>query len=346
MKTYRLFWLLAAMQVCLSAMAQQEWKVESEDPTATVTWKDGVCDIVAPKGLTLWYTKKMEGNVIIEYEAAIVKGKTLARISDLNCFWQADQCGGYGGRFVDNYALSLYYMGYGGNYNTTTRFRRYNGDARGVTDEAYRPCILKEYTDKQHLLTANHWYRIRLEQVDGRVRYYIDGELLVDYVDPQPLTSGYFGFRTTLAHARLRNFRYSCTNPDAEPVLVRNIFPGNITASVATFGVPFGRGEVKAPDFKLVTTAGEELQIETAPLATWDDGSIKWQSFTAIVPGGCDSLLLYKDKSATAVAAADDEEEVMVPPFYVTLNHEHTPTLTHEIESRGRIRTIHKYTGR
>lgn len=345
MKTYRLYWLLAAMQVCLSAVAQQEWKVESEDPSATVTWKNGTCDIVAPKGLTLWYNRKMEGNTVIEYEASIVSDKTIARISDLNCFWQADKCGGYGGRFVDNYALSLYYMGYGGNHNTTTRFRRYNGDARGVDDEAYRPRILKEYTDEKHLLKADHWYRIRLEQIDGRVRYYIDGELLVDYVDPQPLTSGYFGFRTTLAHARLRNFKYTCTDPDSQPVVIRNLFPGRTTASAATFGVPFAKGEVTAPDFQLVTTAGQALDLETTRLATWDDGSIKWQAFTTIVPAGCDSLLLYRKAVDTAMPATT-MKEADIPPFYVTLNHEITPILTHEIENKGRIRTVHKYTGR
>ena len=333
------------VQVCQHAVAQQEWKIESEDPSATVTWKKGVCDIVAPKGLTLWYTRKMEGNTVIEYEAAIVSDKPIARTSDLNCFWQADRCGGFGGRFVDNYALSLYYMGYGGNHNTTTRFRRYNGDARGVDDEAYRPRILKEYTDEPHLLKADHWYKIRLEQIDGRVRYYMDGELLVDYVDPQPLTSGYFGFRTTLAHARLRNFQYTCTDPDDQPILVRNIFPGKSTASAATFGVPFARGEVAAPHFRLATTTGKELDIETASLATWDDGSVKWQAFTAIVPGGCDSLLLYKQETVAPVAGSAGTEAV-IPPFHVTLNHEPAPVLTHEIESRGAIRTVHKYTGR
>ena len=339
------FLIIASTLVCQNAMAQQDWKIESEDSSAIVTWKKGTCDIVAPKGLTLWYTHKMEGNTIIEYEAAIVSDKHIARISDLNCFWQADKCGGYGGRFVDNYALSLYYMGYGGNHNTTTRFRRYNGDIRGVEDEAYRPRILKEYTDENHLLKANHWYKIRLEQINGRVRYYMDGELLVDYVDPQPLTSGYFGFRTTLAHARLRNFRYTCTNPDTQPILIRNIFPGKTTASVTTFGVPFAKGEITAPHFKLATITGKEIDIENTELATWDDGSIKWQAFTAIVPGGCDSLLLYKQEASTPITMTNNEE-ADIPPFHITLNHETTPVLKHEIESKGHIRTIHKYTGR
>lgn len=346
----------------------QEWKVETESPEATVTWKNGTCDIFAPKGLTLWFNHRMEGNTVIEYEAMIVADKRLRavipssdnpkpqpRISDLNCFWMADKCGGCGGRFLDNYALSLYYMGYGGNYNTTTRFRRYNGDARGVTDAEYRPRILKEYTDEAHLLKANHWYKIRLEQIDGRVRYYSDGELLVDYVDPQPLTSGYFGFRTTFAHARLRNFRFSCSNPDTQPIVIRNIHSGHKSSTPVTFGVPFAKGETSENDFQIKTPDGRMLAADSWRLAAWNEGSIKWQAFTTIVPGGCDSLYIYKgvadDKGNTDTNKGDSDiytektADNDIPPFYVTVNHTITPVTAHTIERQGKIETVHKYTG-
>ena len=310
----------------------------------------------------------MEGNTVIEYEAMIVADKRLRavipssdnpkpqpRISDLNCFWMADKCGGCGGRFLDNYALSLYYMGYGGNYNTTTRFRRYNGDARGVTDAEYRPSILKEYTDEAHLLKANHWYKIRLEQIDGRVRYYSDGELLVDYVDPQPLTSGYFGFRTTFAHARLRNFRFSCSNPDTQPIVIRNIHSGHKSATPVTFGVPFAKGETSENDFHIKTPDGRTLAADNWRLAAWNEGSIKWQAFTTIVPGGCDSLYIYKgvadDKGDTDTNKGDTDiytektADNDIPPFYVTVNHTITPVTAHTIERQGKIETVHKYTG-
>lgn len=333
----------------------QEWKVESESAEATVTWKNGTCDIFSPMGLTLWYDHRMEGNTVIEYEAMIVADKKLQdvvpsgrndkpqpRISDLNCFWMANSCGGYGGRFLDNYALCLYYMGYGGNYNTTTRFRRYNGDARGVSDAKYRPAILKEYTDEAHLLKANHWYKIRLEQIDGHIRYYSDGDLLVDYVDPEPLTSGYFGFRTTFAHARLRNFKYSCSNPDTQPIVIRNIHSGRKASTPITFGVPFAKSETDAADFQIKTTDGRTLAADSWRLASWPDGSTKWQAFTTIVPGGCDSILLYKGKETVDIPATANSD---IPPFQVTLNHKVTPITAHTIERQGRIETVHKYTG-
>lgn len=367
MQRYIFMTLMLTTIFCHDIKAQ-EWKVETESPEATVTWKNGTCDIFAPKGLTLWFNHRMEGNTVIEYEAMIVADKRLRavipssdnpkpqpRISDLNCFWMADKCGGCGGRFLDNYALSLYYMGYGGNYNTTTRFRRYNGDARGVTDAEYRPRILKEYTDEAHLLKANHWYKIRLEQIDGRVRYYSDGELLVDYVDPQPLTSGYFGFRTTFAHARLRNFRFSCSNPDTQPIVIRNIHSGHKSATPVTFGVPFAKGETSENNFQIKTPGGKTLAADSWRLAAWNEGSIKWQAFTTIVPGGCDSLYIYKgvanDKGNTDTNKGDTDiytektADNDIPPFYVTVNHTITPVTAHTIERQGKIETVHKYTG-
>ncbi|MCR5312278.1 MAG: DUF1080 domain-containing protein [Bacteroidaceae bacterium] len=348
--------LLLLLQVILtSTIHAQSWIAESEDHSSVTYGKDGVIDIVAPKGLTLWYKEKMTGNTVIEYEACIVTGGQLSkdvpeRLSDLNCFWMASEADSTSvlkhtkqryGKFINQYALKLYYMGYGGNYNSTTRFRRYTGDVRGVDSANYRPRILKEYTDKAHLLKPNHWYKIRLEQIDGRVRYIIDGECIVDYIDPKPLREGHFGFRTTLAHARLRNFKYTCSSPDNAPIVLRRIEGKGYGPT--TFGVPFSLGEVNKSDFTLKTDKGDVLPFETWTLARWQDGSTKWQAFSTIVGKDVDSLLLFKQKNKSA--KIKNENSADVPNFQVTLNGKIAAVKTHEIESKGDIRTVHKYTG-
>ena len=120
-------------------------------------------------------------------DPAVDDGNVLARLSERN------------GVFKNASTLQLYYLGYGGNSNTTTRFRRYNGQPQ--------PPLIQEYTDAAHLLRPNHWYRIRIEATPSRTRYYIDEELLIDYADPQPLLRGWFGFRTTWSHSIVRHFR-------------------------------------------------------------------------------------------------------------------------------------------
>lgn len=184
-----------------------DWAIEAQDPQTRIVWQDREVEMWAPAGLTLWYRPVLQGHVIIEYEAMVVMQDSTDRLSDLNCFWMASQPEGdllesipeRQGVFARCYGLQLYYLGYGGNYNSTTRFRRYTG--QGV------PPILRQYTDTEHLLKPNHWYHIRLENLpNGVVRYDIDGHNLVYYRDPNPLLQGRFGFRTTLSHCKLRNF--------------------------------------------------------------------------------------------------------------------------------------------
>ncbi len=312
------------------------WTIEAEDPASTVTWKGGTATIHAPKGLTLWYDQRMDGNVVIEYEARI----TSARTSDLNCFWMADRRVKTSGRFVDYYAMQMYYMGYGGNYNSTTRFRRYTGDARGIDSAEYRPPVLREYTDAQHLLKKGHWYKIRLEQIDGHVRYIIDGQCLVDYVDVSPLRSGYFGFRTTLATAQMRNFRYTCTRPDDDAVVLKWV--GGRGEGPVTFGVPFDKGEKTDHHFSIVTSTGQPLPFDTWRLASWPDGSAKWQAFSTVVPAGVNSCLLMRSGMSPQI---DVQEFPEMPTFTVTLNHRTTPVLSHVIERQGTMSMVHRYTG-
>lgn len=292
---------------------KEHWIIESEENVQSrVSWTpDGVADIVATKGLTLWHKKKFSGNVTIEYDARILfnpqntvtdnpakeyQSKDINRLSDLNCFWMATDPATKDGSvlrnaknrkgvFVNQYALSLYYLGYGGNHNKTTRFRRYDGDSRGITKASYRPQVLREYTDSKHLLLPNHWYHIKIQQIDGHARYYIDGECIVDYVDTNPLTEGYFGFRTTLAHAQIKNFTYSET-PLMSPIHIDWI--GTKTNAIPlpqTFGVPFAQGEVLPnQNFSLTNNAGISIPFDTWTLASWPDGSVKWKAFSAVIP--------------------------------------------------------------
>ena len=340
-----IFFLLFFFSLSVQA---QTWTVEAEDASSSVVWKGGEADIRAPRGLTLWCNELMTGNTIIEYEAQIIKDRHFQdqqgnpRTSDLNCFWMADRLlGKQGANFLEYYALQTYYVGYGGNGNTTTRFRRYTGDSRGVDSAEYRPLVLKEYTDAPHLLKPNHWYKIRLEQMDGRVRYFIDGECLVDYLDPKPLTQGYFGFRTTLSHTKLRNFHYTCTRPDQQPIVLRWV--GGKGAGPVTFGVPFSRGDPQADNFILTTEGGQQLPFDTWRLASWPDGTSKWQAFAAVIPAGTDSCLLLPRPSGTSPVKAEDRV-VELPSFTLTLNHRPCRLLSSETEQQGDVRTTLKLT--
>ena len=294
---------LMIVMTCLTAQAQsgldkrqfaRYWQVESESPDYRVTFLGDTCEILSPKGLTLWRKEQMKQGMTVEYDACVMdEGQPGDRLSDLNSFWLASdphaknlwaRAGWRSGVFVNCYTLQMHYLGYGGNHNTTTRFRRYTGDEAGVEDATKRPAILKEYTDAAHLLRPNHWYHIKIESTHtGRTRFYIDGECIVDYLDPQPLKEGWFGFRTTLSRTRITSFKayptasysYATTGVPLHWVGEKQEKPVAVS-----FGVPFAQGELK--DVSMLALS-DGSPVDAWVNARWPDGSVKWAGLSAVV---------------------------------------------------------------
>ena len=281
------------------------WRVESETPNYQVSFREDTCEILSPKGLTLWRKEKMRQGMTLEYDACVVdEGKKGDRLSDMNCFWLASdphakdlwaRANWRSGIFTRCYTLQMYYLGYGGNHNTTTRFRRYDGDEAGVDDTAKRPAVLREYSDATHLLKANHWYHVKIEStMTGRTRFYIDGECVVDYLDPQPLESGWFGFRTTLSRTRITNFQsYETPCLSLTKTGVPLHWVGNHESGPVSFGVPFAQGELK--EASTLTLSGD-IPTDAWVNARWPDGSVKWAGLAAVVPEGSENLKVVNGK--------------------------------------------------
>lgn len=297
------------------------WKVESESPDYKVTFSGDTAEIISPKGLTLWRKEKMAGAVTIEYDACVMdEGKPGDRLSDLNCFWMASDPKSpdnlwkrekwRNGIFLNCYSLQLYYLGYGGNHNSTTRFRRYDGNEAGITKADARPAILREYKDEAHLLKANKWYHVKITNENNRVSYYIDGKRLIDFRDADPLTSGWFGFRTTLSRTRITNFKYE--NKQAETAVPLQ-WIGNVPAldKAVSFGVPFNEGEVYPENvLSLKGESGQDIPMDAWPLAYWPDGSVKWSGVAGVIPAGAGKLTLAKNKKTSKVKAMAGLETV------------------------------------
>ncbi|MEU2338023.1 DUF6250 domain-containing protein [Streptomyces sp. NPDC013172] len=183
-----------------------QWSVELEQG-GTVAAADGVLEIDVPAGATVWFRRRLEGPYVLEYTATPVSaGGPDDRVSDLNNFWNATDVRSpddlfatpRGGALAEYDYLTTYYAGYGANYNTTTRLRRYVGEP-GV-----RPLIL-DYTEP--LLVANEPHRVRIVSDGPCVRWWNNGRLVFDYTDPQPYTGGHFAFRTTWSHFLISDFR-------------------------------------------------------------------------------------------------------------------------------------------
>lgn len=178
------------------------WRVEMQPVLySSVQTADGDLVIDSRNGVTVWLIKKLSGNLSIEYDwTVVVDSGRNDRLSDLNQFWMATDPQNpdlftRDGVFEKYDSLQLYYIGFGGNHNSTTRFRRYSGDGS-------KP-VLAEYSDSFHLLRPNHRYRIRITVDRGKVSYWVDDRKFFEYDDPIPLKEGYFGFRSTWSRHRI-----------------------------------------------------------------------------------------------------------------------------------------------
>ena len=206
----------------------KQWAVE-QMPGGTAVVENGALDIQDVGGSTVWFRPKLTAPVVITYEVTVVsQGGPHDRVSDLNCFWMAadpkapDGCpfaAGHGrtGKFSDYDSLFTYYVGYGGNSNTTTRFRRYDGTAA-------RPLLPEhDLSDTRFMLVPNHTYRIKLVAHDGVAEFWRDDEKIFSLRDPAPLAAGWFGFRTVRSHLSIRKFRVEQTPTAAAIVPAREL---------------------------------------------------------------------------------------------------------------------------
>jgi Domain of unknown function (DUF6250) len=184
----------------------KNWVVEIPSrPGSTVTVKEKKMLIDVDGGATIWLNKKLSGNLIITYKRKVIvdTGRN-DRLSDLNQFWMAidprnENLFTRSGIFSEYDSLLLYYAGFGGNSNTTTRFRKYTGNGERV--------LLSEHTDKEHLLKPNTDYSIKIVVYDGLSKFFVDDKEFFSFRDRNSIAEGYFGFRTTQSRQEIDEFK-------------------------------------------------------------------------------------------------------------------------------------------
>lgn len=188
----------------------ETWVIELERG-GKVEAADGKLIIDVPAGCSVWFKQLIEGPVMIEYKAKIISaGGSNDRVSDLNCFWMARDARSSqdifatkrSGSFGEYDQLRCYYVGLGGNSNTTTRFRRYIGEKDN------RPLLPEhDLRDARDLIITNVSQTLRLVACGSLIQFYRDDWRLFELNDAEPYTSGWFAFRTVSNHMEIRDFR-------------------------------------------------------------------------------------------------------------------------------------------
>lgn len=192
-----------------SYLTPDNWIIEQQSG-GKVEFNNTVMEITDAKGCTIWFKHKIKGSVKIEYDATVIDKKgPLDRVSDLNCFWMANdpknrddffkESKNRQGLFTNYNTLTLYYVGYGGHDNTKTRFRRYDGNFD-------RPLLPEhDLSDKKFMIIPNKKLHLTLIVNKNQVQYKRDGEIIFEINDEKPYSSGYFGIRTVENHIKIEN---------------------------------------------------------------------------------------------------------------------------------------------
>lgn len=185
----------------------QAWAVEAEAGDAGKAAQAVARALVldASRGLTVWLRRQLIGHYEISFtRTVLVEGKPHERLSDLNFFWEAQLAGGAvpepfnrSGKLEEYDKVRMFYAGIGGNTNTTSRFRYYDGSGERK--------LLQEYLTPEYLLKANHPYRVRIVVDAKGTRLYVDDREFFSASGPLA-GGGYFGFRTTQSRQKIENF--------------------------------------------------------------------------------------------------------------------------------------------
>jgi hypothetical protein len=190
----------------------KDWIVEvAKSPNSTVVIKNSKLVIDVAGGATIWLNKKLSGNLMITYKRkVIIDGGPNDRLSDLNQFWMAsdpknENLFTRSGVFSEYDSLLMYYVGFGGNSNTTTRFRKYTGNGERV--------LYSDLTDRKYLLERNKVYSIKIVVYNGVSKFFVDDKQFFSFRDPNPISQGYFGFRTTQSRQEIDDFEVYRLDP-------------------------------------------------------------------------------------------------------------------------------------
>ncbi|WP_455923140.1 DUF6250 domain-containing protein [Pseudomonas putida] len=183
----------------------QRWRLEVErGADSRVSVEQGALVMDTSAGMTLWLAQPLGGAYRIAFQRQVlVQGQANDRLSDLNCFWAAHEPGSTellprDGVLESYDSLDTWYVGMGGNGNTTTRFRRYDGSER-------RP-LLGEWLDAGHLLKAGHEYHIVIEVRASGTSFWVDGERVFHQALDGLPAPGFFGFRSVWSRQRISDF--------------------------------------------------------------------------------------------------------------------------------------------
>lgn len=184
---------------------QDRWILEG---SADLSVRDGRLHVASPEA-TLWRRDPLPADIAIELTAG-VDGPADDNAANLNLIFHARELDGEPYRFGRSAKYEEYHSL--PNYIATLTGGFQPGWARLRRNPGFT--ILSENTSIRS--EAGRTYRIRLLVAGGRLRYWLDGKLVHDVVDPQPLKGGRFALRTWRSQVWWSDIRFASVRRRAD----------------------------------------------------------------------------------------------------------------------------------
>lgn len=114
-----LFLFLPCTVLAQDRLSLGHWIAEDQSGIMDFTIREDTLELIVPEGLTLWYKDRLTGDYEISYHICMVmNGGKHDRLSDMNCFWAANDPK-HPGKLL---ARSTWRNGVFRNYNTLNLF--------------------------------------------------------------------------------------------------------------------------------------------------------------------------------------------------------------------------------
>jgi uncharacterized protein DUF6250 len=194
------YWIEAelARETFRDASWRDRWVVEGG---GEISASEGRLKVDSPQA-TIWWRQPLPADVAITLTAG-VDGPAENNAANLNLFFHAREVDGGAYRFgrsavyedyhrIPNYIVTLT----GGFQEGWSRVRRNPGFEMLSEERSTRSEV-------------GRTYRIRVVLAGGRLRYWLDGKLIHDVRDKQPLPGGHFGLRTWRSRVYWSDVRFA-----------------------------------------------------------------------------------------------------------------------------------------
>jgi hypothetical protein len=189
---------------------EERWAMEGNCPVVALSNGVGIRRVGQTAVSTLWYRQPLPQEALVRIRAAVVEPAP-ENAGNLNLFLHANEADGSrlhldrDGAYAAYHGIPNYLVTLTGGYTPGySRFRRNPGFALISEDTSVRADVGKSYD-------------IVITVQAGRVRYYVNGRRIHDFLDASPLPAGSFGLRTWSSHVDWREVQFARLRAPGSP---------------------------------------------------------------------------------------------------------------------------------